>query len=123
MMLRFRRNLAGVPHIMNLTTICFPLVVLTATSSTLFAQERQLVLDRSDGLTLHHAIAAPVSFLGRAALKLTATDESATPAVTGKSEPGPKAGQSKTTGPSRGEAGRLDHLAIVDGLEFSNGTI
>jgi hypothetical protein len=87
------------------------------------AQERQLVLDRTDGLTLHHAIAAPVSFQGRAALKLTAADESATPAVARKSEPGPKAGESRATGPSRGEAGRLDHLAIVDGLEFANGTI
>ena len=109
-------------RIMNLTIICFPLVVLTATSSTLFAQERRLVLNRGDGLTLHNAIAAPVSFKGRAALKLSAADESATPAA-GKSEPGTKAGQPKATGPSRGEPGRLDHLAIVDGLEFANGTI
>ena len=62
------------------------------------AQTRNLALDSAAGLTLHNAAASPLTFKGRKAVKLTSS-----------------------LGGS--EAGRADHLAIVEGVEFSNGSI
>ncbi|MBI5769378.1 MAG: hypothetical protein HZA93_16410 [Verrucomicrobia bacterium] len=96
-----------------------PLAALLAFAAlSLPAQDRALPLDSTTGLTLHHTQAVPVSFKGRPALKLTA-DSATAPAATNapaKKGPGKKAG-------GAAEAGRADHLAIVDGLEFSSGTI
>ena len=78
---------------------CRCLLVASATASaTLFAQERELPLATPAGLTLHQVVAAPVTFQGRAALKLSAS-------------------------PAAGEPGRRDHLALVDVVEFTDGTI
>ena len=76
---------------------CLLLASATA-SAALLAQDRQLALATPAGLTLHQVEAAPVSFKGRSALKLTAS-------------------------PAAGEAGRRDHLALVEGVEFTDGTI
>ena len=82
---------------MNLfCTACGAIVCLAAVPATAMAQTKTLALDSAAGLTLHNAAAAPVSFKGKKALKLTAA-------------------------PSSGESG--SPLAIVDGLGFSSGTI
>lgn len=65
------------------------------------------------GLTLHNTQAESVTFQGRAALRLTAT-----PAA-----PGAAAAPKAKGKQGAGEAGRRDHLAIVDGVDFANGTI
>lgn len=75
------------------------------------AQERALKLDSAADLTLHNTRAEAATLAGRRALKLTS------PAATRAREPG------RSGGAGSAEASRLDHLAIVDGLEFSNGTI
>ena len=94
----------------------FLLVGATA-SAALFAQDRQLPLATAAALTLHHVVAAPVTFQGRAAVKLTAS-----PAAT-SAQPAPTKQESGKKKSGAGEAGRRDHLALVDGLEFTDGTI
>ena len=75
------------------------------------AQARTLALDSTQGLALHNTAATPVSFKGKKALMLTSTPETAG---------GPSA---PSGGPAAAEQGRVDHLAIVNGLEFLNGAI
>lgn len=87
-----------------------------------WAQARQLPLDQPTGLTLHNATAVPVTFKGRAALKLSSNSVPA-PRPPAPSEPGAKKGGKAKGGPGAGEANRADHLALVDGVTFSNGTI
>ena len=97
---------------------CLLFASVTA-SAALFAQERQLPLATTAGLTLHQVVASPVTFQGRAALKLTATPAAApAQAAPTKQESG-----KKKSGAGAGEAARRDHLALVDGLEFTDGTI
>jgi hypothetical protein len=84
------------------------------------AETKSLSLATVDGLTLHNASAAPVTFSGRKALKVTVSPDAAARLARGAAS---KKGGKKGGGPGAGEAGRLDHLAIVDGVEFSNGTI
>ncbi len=97
---------------------CLLLASATA-SATLFAQDRALALATPAGLTLHQVEAASVTFKGRAALKLTAS-----PAAT-STQPAPAKQESgkKKSGAGAGEAGRRDHLALLDGVEFTDGTI
>jgi hypothetical protein len=92
---------------------CF--ATLVALAGALHGAERVLALDQPTGLVLHHTVAAPVKFQGQVALKLTAA-AAAQPT-------GPKQGGKQKGGGGAAEAGRLDHLALVEGLEFSNGTI
>jgi hypothetical protein len=99
------------------------LVVLGLSPLAAFAQHRSLPLDTANGLTLHHATATPGSFKGKAALQLASPAGAPAASPAANPAPGsPKAGKTKGGGPAS-EAGRLDHLALVDGLEFSNGTI
>jgi hypothetical protein len=88
------------------------------------AQTRSLALDSATGLSLHNAIATAVTFNGKAALQLTAPAPAPAP-VPAAPPPGAtkKAGKSKGSGPAASEAARSDFLAMVDGLEFTNGTI
>lgn len=83
------------------------------------AQGRELALETAAGLTLHNAAATSGSFKGKLALQLAAPaggpSARATPG-------GPKAGKAKGGG-IPAESGRVDHLALVDGVEFANGTI
>ncbi len=103
-------------------------LVLAALPLTARAQGKTLPLDTAAGLTLHNTIATPVSFAGRPALRLTSsTAAAARPATApvGKKTGGTK-GATKggaRGGPGAGEANRVNHLALVDGLEFANGTI
>ncbi len=84
------------------------------------AQNKSLSLDSAVGLTLLNAEAAPVSFKGKKALKLTISPDAAAK-MASAAPPATKGGQKKGGGP--GEGNRLDHLAIVDGVEFSSGVI
>lgn len=84
------------------------------------AQGRELALNGTAGLALHNTEAAPVAFKGRPALKLTAA---AAPAAAAPAPGAPKQKGAGKAGPGAAEAGRRDHLALVDGLEFGNGTI
>jgi hypothetical protein len=95
-------------------------LLASATASVaLCAQDRQLALATPTGLSLHHVEAAAVTFQSRAALKLTAS-----PAAT-SAQPAPTKQESgkKKSAAGAGEAGRRDHLALVDGVEFTDGTI
>ncbi len=83
------------------------------------AQSRNLALDTAAGLILQHATATPGTFKGKLALQLAAP-AGGPPA--GPISGSAKAGKTKGGGLTGG-AGRLDHLALVDGVEFSNGTI
>ncbi len=82
---------------------CLPLRVALAGPLLLLSafpvQAKTLSLDSAKGLTLNHTVAESVDYKGHTALKLT----SSTP-------PAP-------------DRQRLDRLAIVDGLSFTNGTI
>ena len=95
------------PHALG--TLAFLLAAVGAT-----AQERLLPLDSAAGLILHNTQAAAVSFEGKSALKLTATPAAA---------PAAKKSPSQKGGAGAGEANRADHLAIVEGVDFTNGTI
>lgn len=77
----------------------FGLALLAAMAAP--AQTRTLALDSPAGLTLHNTVATRVVFKGRKAVKLT----------------------SPTASNPAGEGRRVDHLAIADGIAFSNGTI
>ena len=79
---------------------CSLLLALLASALTATAAEKALPLTSADGLILHHAQAAIVKFEGRSALQLTAP-----------------------TPPATNDRNRLDHLAIVENLTFTNGTI
>ena len=73
-------------------------VVLFVVAPSLNSQSKSLALGSGDGLTLHNAIATPVTFQGKKAIKLTAS----------------------SSGP---DSTRQDHLALLDGLDFTSGTI
>ena len=82
---------------MNSRTYPLLACALGCFSTVLFAEERRLALDQPAGLTAHNTTATAVTFKAKPALKL----------VTSGGE----------------NAGRADHLMLVDGLAFSNGTI
>ena len=85
------------------------------------APTKTLPLASAEGLILHHAQAASVTFKGRPAIELTAGGGGAASAPTAR-KAGPKGGKQKG-GPGAREAERLDHLALIEGVEFSSGTI
>lgn len=95
--------------------LCFALALVPAVT---FAQGRAWSLDTAAGLTLHQTQAAPVVYQGRPALRLTATPGTAPSAV-----PAPRKQKGGKAGGPASEAGRRDHLALCDGVEFSSGTI
>jgi hypothetical protein len=102
-------------------TACLAFSVALPTAA--LAQSKSLPLSSTTGLTLHNAAAAPVTFKGKKALKLTISPEAEArlQAARGATK---GAGKKKGGGgPAAADAGRLDHLALVDGLEFTNGTI
>lgn len=100
----------------------FPLwITLLAGAASALAQSKSLPLTDATGLTLHQVDARPVVFKGHAALQLTAPAGAARPSAA-QPPAAKKSGKTKTGG-GGGEAGRLDHIALVDGVEFSNGTI
>ena len=74
--------------------------ILLVVSTTVYSQSKSLALASAEGLTLHNAVATPVTFQGKKAIKLTAA-----------------------AGGAAGDTNRQDHLALMDGVEFSSGTI
>ncbi|MEZ5354319.1 MAG: hypothetical protein R2762_16905 [Bryobacteraceae bacterium] len=105
---------------MQLTRSCLPILALVAAMSA-HGQTKSLSLDSASGLTLHNAVAAPVTFEGKKAIKVTISPQAAD--ADGASGRWQERGQKKGGGPGAGEANRMDHLGIVDGVEFANGTI
>lgn len=103
--------------------LLFTACLLTACAALLPAQTKNLPLASASGLTLHNTAAAPVSFKGRKALKLTISPEAEARMAAARPAGGQSKGGGKKGGPGAGEANRLDLLAIVEGAEFSNGTI
>jgi hypothetical protein len=91
------------------------------------AGQKSLPLESATGLKLHNAIATPVSFQGKRAIKLTispdATEKLAARAAEAKKAGGGMKKGGGGGGPAAAEAGRLDHLAVVDGVTFTNGVI
>lgn len=84
------------------------------------AQSKNLPLESTAGLTLHNAVAIPVTLKGKKGLKATISPE-AQARMAARPAPATK-GQTKGGGPGAA-GGPMDVLAIVDGLEFANGTI
>lgn len=95
--------------------------VLTLTAALLplraLAQAKSLPLTSAAGLTLHNVVAEPDTLEGRAGLRITGT-----PAPAGTAPAAPKKGK-QAGGPGAGEANRRDHLVLIDGVDFANGTI
>lgn len=88
----------------------------------LHAQTKTYPLDSAEDLELHNVSAKPVTFKGRKALQVTISPEMQerleAAAARRKTGPRPK----KKGGP--GERGpRVNYLAIIEGSEFSDGTI
>jgi len=95
-----------------------PLAMLTAILPTAYPQSKSLALGSADGLTLHNIIATPATLQGKKAIKLTAPPSAERPA------PATKGGLKKGGGgPGGPDANRQDHLALLDGVEFTNGAI
>ncbi|MBL8178554.1 MAG: hypothetical protein JNK48_28030 [Bryobacterales bacterium] len=82
-----------------------------------YPQSKSLPLHSADGLTLHNAIVAPVTFQGKKAIRVTAPPAAERPA------PATKGGLKKGGGGPAADANRQDHLGLLDGVEFSSGTI
>lgn len=80
--------------------LVFSAAVFLAVVPAAFPQSKSLALSSAEGLTLHNAVATPVTFQGKKAIKLTAA-----------------------AGGAAGDANRQDHLALMDGVEFSSGTM
>jgi hypothetical protein len=89
--------------------------------------QKSLPLDSASGLKLHNATATPVTFQGKRAIKLTISPEAAAKLAARAAEANRAGGGLKKGGggggPAAVEAGRLDHLALADGVEFTNGVI
>lgn len=104
---------------MNPRLLLAPLLLIAPLA--LLAQPRSLPLDSSTGLALHNTRAEPVRFEGKPALRLTATPAPA-PIADASAPQAPNA-KGKQSGPAAAEANRRDHLALIEGIEFANGTI
>lgn len=104
-------------------TRLLPIILSVFAVASVAAQDRQWPLDSASGLTLHNTKAEPVSFKGRRAIKLTATPAESRPPAAPGAAPAKGGKQKQGGGPAAGEAARRDHLALIDGVEFSNGTI
>jgi hypothetical protein len=96
-------------------------VLLTALTLPAAAQTKSLPLSNATGLTLHNSAAVPVTFAGRPAIRVTISPEAEARMAAARAA-APKQGKQKG-GPGAGEGARLNHLALVDGVTFANGTI
>lgn len=98
--------------------LILPFGLLLALASVASPQSKSLALSSADGLTLHNIIATPTTLQGKKAIKLTAPPSAERPA------PATKGGLKKGGGgPGGPDGNRQDHLALLDGVEFTNGTI
>ncbi len=102
------------------------IAIIAAASMVLPAASPQsLPLDSASGLALHNIVAEPTTHGGLTGLKITADPEvvKATAVKRKKMLAEMQARGERPTGPGSFEGLRTNHLAIVDGVEFSNGTI
>lgn len=89
------------------------------------AAAQSLPLESPDGLSLHNSIAEASTLKGKKGLKMTADPEvvKATAAKRRKMMEEMRARGERPSGPGTFESLRTNHLAVVDGVEFGNGTI
>ena len=73
------------------------------------AQDRQYPLESTNGLQLHNVTAEPATLAGKKGLRVTLSDEAA-------------AQLQKMTAEQRAP-GDIEQLAVIDGLDFANGTL
>ncbi|MBL8226945.1 MAG: hypothetical protein JNL98_00645 [Bryobacterales bacterium] len=99
------------------------LVTFLVVGSAAFGQPKSLKLESTAGLTLHNAIAAPVTFQGKKAIKVTISPDAAARMQERAAEAKKAGGMKKGGGPAAAEALRMDHLVLADGVDFTNGTI
>ena len=108
-----------------------PVLAVLVLASSVHAQTKSLKLNTAAGLTLHNAAAAPVKFKGKSAIQLMISPEAAArlespappPPAESKKGGTKKAAQKKGSVPPPPAPNRVDVLALVDGVEFGNGTI
>ena len=105
---------------MTRTLLAVALGALVAPAA--FGQTKTYALDSADDLELHNVQAEAASFKGREGLRLSISDDAARrlEAMRARQQRAGKKAQKKGAG---GEGGRLELIAVVEGLEFSNGTI
>lgn len=89
------------------------------------AAAQSLPLESPEGLSLHNSIAEASTLKGKKGLKMTADPEvvKATAAKRRKMMEEMRARGERPSGPGTFESLRTNHLAVVDGVEFGNGTI
>ncbi len=89
------------------------------------AGAQSLPLESADGLSLHNAIVKASTLKGKKGIEMTADPEvvKATAAKRRKLLEEMRARGERPSGPGTFESLRTNHLAIVDGVDFSNGTI
>lgn len=91
------------------TTLLVAAAVVTSVVPRTSAQVRQYPLQSSDGMTLHNVAARPVALQGKKGVRLTLSDEA-------------RRRLEAMTPEARNQA-RIEQLARITGLEFSNGMI
>lgn len=104
----------------------FAIAITAAAFMTLaVASAQSLSLDSTSGLTLHNIVAEATTLDGMTGLMFTADPEvvKATAVKRKMLLAEMQARGERPTGPGSFEGLRTNHLAIVDGVEFSNGTI
>src|SRR6187399_3320212 len=94
------------PLVRNLGWMLLASVVLTTAAE---AQDREYPLESADRLRLHNVSAQPATLAGKKGLRVTLSDEGA-------------AQIQKMTAEQRAQ-GDLEQLVVIDGPDFSNGTI
>lgn len=89
------------------------------------AAAQSLTLESPDGLSLRNSIVEASTLKGKKGLKMTADPEvvKATAAKRRKMMEEMRARGERPSGPGTFESLRTNHLAVVDGVEFGNGTI
>jgi hypothetical protein len=90
-----------------LTTLAATAVLLLPRTAT--AQPKHYALESLDGLELHNVAAEPATLQGKKGLRLTLSDEARR--------------RLESLAPEARAAARLEQLAWIDGLAFSNGVI
>ena len=94
-------------NVMKKAALLFAAAVAVGLPSALDAQARSYALESSQGLTLHNVSAVPAVLLEKKGVKVTLSDEAA---------------QRLRAMPADQQA-PMEQLALIDGVDFDNGTI
>ena len=100
-------------------------IALAISAAALPGVAAEIALDSADGLELVNVVAAPDTLAGREGLKLSGDPEILAAAAAKRREmmAAMRARGEQPRGPGTFESLRTSHLAIVEGVEFGNGTI